>query len=43
MRRILVANTNQNIQANVVNKALDEYKIIVYMSWQRSDINVETD
>ena len=41
MRRILVANTNQNVQANVVNKALDEYKIIVYMSWQRSDINVE--
>ena len=43
MRRILVANTNQNVQANVVNKALDEYKIIVYMSWQRSDINVEND
>ena len=43
MRRVLVANTNQNIQANVVNKALDKYKATVYLSWQRSDINVEND
>ena len=43
MRRILVGNTNRNLQANVVIKVLDKYKTTVYMSWQRPDINVEND
>ena len=43
MRRVLVAYTNQNVQANVVDKALDKYETTVYMSWQRPDINVEND